>query len=86
MLEHVRVHHESADGRERMQPSQLASIDVRVLMIHGAGDPRPAALAIAEALPQAELAVIPDAGHFPWIERPDEVATALRAFLSALGR
>jgi proline iminopeptidase len=55
-------------------------------MIHGAGDPRPAALAIAEALPQAELAVIPDAGHFPWIERPDEVATALRAFLSALGR
>ena len=67
-------------------PAQLALIDGPVLMIHGGGDPRPAPVSIAEALPRAELVLIADAGHLPWMERLDEVAAALRRFLSASAR
>lgn len=61
--------------------AQLALIEVPVLLLHGARDPRPPAVSVAEALPHAELVVIPDAGHFPWIERPDDVRSTLRPFL-----
>lgn len=63
-------------------PAQLALLEVPVLLIHGDGDPRPAAFSVAEALPRAELVVVADAGHFPWMERPQAVADVLRDFLT----
>jgi proline iminopeptidase len=61
----------------------LALIEAPALLVHGARDPRPPAVSVADALPHAELVVIPDAGHFPWIEQPDDVANVLRRFLQA---
>jgi pimeloyl-ACP methyl ester carboxylesterase len=36
----------------------------------------------AEALPQAELIELPDAGHWPWLDRPDLVER-VAAFLDS---
>lgn len=63
---------------------RLGVLDVPVLVVHGAGDPRPVACAeeVAAALPDARLAVIDGAGHVPWVERPDELRGVLRTFLA----
>jgi pimeloyl-ACP methyl ester carboxylesterase len=54
------------------------------LLIHGESDPLPleASRRTAALMPQAVLTPIADVGHFPWLERPDEVAAALTGFLS----
>ncbi|MEH3078153.1 MAG: alpha/beta hydrolase [Quadrisphaera sp.] len=73
-------------GRDPVEAlEELAGLDVPVLVIRGAEDPRPAAgtLAVAEALPHAELVVIDGAGHLPWEDRPAEFASALRRFVQA---
>jgi proline iminopeptidase len=64
---------------------QCRSLDVRVLIVHGAEDPRPAWAtdSLLASLPRAERVIIDGAGHLPWVERPDEVRASLRAFLSA---
>ncbi|GAA1772702.1 alpha/beta hydrolase [Luedemannella helvata] len=41
---------------------------------------------IADALPDAELTVLPDAGHMLSLERPAEVATAISRVATAAGR
>ncbi len=60
------------------------NIDAPVLVLHGMEDPRPARLAerFASSLPNAELVIIPEAGHIPWLERPEPVRVALRRFLA----
>jgi proline iminopeptidase len=40
-----------------------------------------AAKAIADALPDSELVLIDDCGHFPWIEKPDFFLSTLAEFL-----
>jgi pimeloyl-ACP methyl ester carboxylesterase len=70
-----------ADSRPR-----LPSIDVPTLVLCGADDGicRPDLhREIADLIPDATLTVIPDAGHFALIERPDEVANHVRDWLSA---
>jgi proline iminopeptidase len=62
--------------------TELASLGCPVLLIHGARDPRPPATEIVEARPGSTTIVeIADAGHLPWLERPDGVREALRAFV-----
>jgi proline iminopeptidase len=39
---------------------------------------------MANLIPEARLAVIPDAGHFPWVEQPAAFRLALDEFLRAL--
>ena len=34
-------------------------------------------------MPDASLAVVPDAGHLPWLDRPEEVGDLVTSFLSA---
>ena len=70
------------EGRERLV--ECRTLDVPVLVVHGAGDPRPAwALdGMAEALPRAELRVLPGVGHVPWAEDPEGFTEVLRGFLS----
>ncbi|HKM61114.1 MAG TPA: alpha/beta hydrolase [Acidisphaera sp.] len=66
---------------------RLFEINVPALVIHGEADvaiPLSKAEALAEGLPQAELAVIPGAGHAANLTHPEPVNAAIQAFLSRL--
>jgi proline iminopeptidase len=65
--------------------AELGSMKSPAMFIHGDEDLRPAPTTVVEALPDARLVRIADAGHLPWLERPTEVARALRAFVSSRG-
>jgi 3-oxoadipate enol-lactonase len=62
----------------------LRSLSMPALVITGEQD-RPIvkpSMAMAEAIPDAELAVIPDAGHSPQFENPDAWWNAVSGFLA----
>ena len=68
------------DVRER-----LGEISVPTLVMVGENDwliPPSASRVIAEGIPGAELLVLPEAGHFSLVERPEAYADAVRRFLS----
>ena len=58
-------------------------LSIPVLFLHGAYDPRPSHFieTLASKLPRGTFASIPESGHYPWIEKPDEVKAALRQFI-----
>jgi pimeloyl-ACP methyl ester carboxylesterase len=65
----------------------LASFDKPFALIHGEHDPLPvdASRATAALVPGATLEVIPETGHLPWLEAPEEFRAALaRALTPAL--
>lgn len=63
--------------------SQAAELAIPTLIVHGADDPLPLAGAqeMAATLPQAVLAVIPNAGHYPHAEQPGTFFSAVERFL-----
>ena len=64
---------------------QLGRIRVRTLVVTGADDvlvPPENSERIAERIPAAELAVIPDAGHLLHLEQPEATAAILMRFLA----
>jgi pimeloyl-ACP methyl ester carboxylesterase len=57
---------------------------VPALVLHGAEDaliPVSEAELLAGSLPDAELVIIPEAGHLPNLEQPDAFNDAVRLFL-----
>ncbi len=64
---------------------ELAGLEVPTLVLYGASEPGAAlgGAALHEALPNSELVLLPDAGHFPFIEQRDAFLAAVRQFLSA---
>jgi pimeloyl-ACP methyl ester carboxylesterase len=62
----------------------IAALDTPVLVLAGGVDsgplPRVAAV-IAELFPKGELAVQPDAGHFPWLDDPPRFSQTVATFL-----
>ncbi|MFQ5401333.1 MAG: alpha/beta fold hydrolase [Anaerolineae bacterium] len=65
----------------------LAEIEVPILIIHGAEDqiiPLAEAEAMHDAIPHSRLVVIPDAGHLPNLEQPDEFNDAVLDFIESL--
>lgn len=67
------------------QRSILPSLDLPVLLVHGAEDrivPAGASAVLGAGLPRAWRVVLPGVGHVPFLTRPREVAEALRDFLS----
>ena len=54
------------------------------LVVHGADDPMPVAGSEewARAFPQGRLVVIPDAGHYPQAEQPEQFFPIVEAFLA----
>ena len=58
-------------------------LSLPVLFLHGACDPRPCHFieTLATKLSHGTFVSIPESGHYPWIEKPDEVKTALRQFI-----
>ncbi len=59
------------------------SLSMPVLFLHGACDPRPVHFieTLAAKLRRSTFASIPESGHYPWIEKLDEVKAALRQFV-----
>lgn len=64
--------------------SELPSLDLPVLLVWGGKDrimsPR-IAQHYLQTLPQADLLIIPDAGHSPHLERPNAFASILKQFV-----
>ena len=70
---------ESARARLPELERALPSITVATGVLAGAASPMPveeAAAQTAETIPGAWLEVVPDAGHFPWVEAPGCVGKA----------
>ncbi len=64
--------------------ADLSAITAPALVLHGNHDrlvPPAAAKFLAERLPAARLALIPSAGHAPFLSHPDAVWNALNEFL-----
>jgi len=66
---------------------RLPAIDVPTLVIHGRYDliPLAASQELAATLPRARLVVL-DSGHFPYVEDPDGLLSAVASFLVDLRR
>lgn len=69
-------------GEFNLQPS-LGAVKAPVLVIHGAADPIPveSSEAWAQAMPNARLLLIKDAGHISHVEQPEIFFTAVETFL-----
>lgn len=71
-------------GRKHDWRAALARVRAPTLVLHGERDLQPLAAtrAFAAALPDAELRVIPGAGHFAHAEQAEAFASEVRAFLA----
>ena len=76
-----------ADWKSYTQDSKFRqsvyNVSMPVFCLHGACDPRPSHFieTLASELPCGAFASIPEAGHYPWVEKPDEVKASLREFI-----
>jgi proline iminopeptidase len=63
---------------------KLANVSEPTLIIHGDFDPIPAASSeyISKQIRSAQLVIIKNSGHFPFIEQPEQFFAAIRHFLS----
>ena len=59
------------------------NLSMPVLFLHGACDPRPIHFieTLASKLSRSTFASIPESGHYPWVEKPNEVKASLRQFV-----
>lgn len=77
----------NAEARQAWRETELVAacreLTTPTLVVDGAHDLRPrwAVDSLVQALPSATRVVLRDAGHVPWVEAPDEFASALLAFL-----
>lgn len=72
-------------SRESGLAERLGEFDLPVLVITGDDDrivPTEQSIRLAGELPNAQLVVIPQCGHLPHEERPDEFMQAVTSFLS----
>ena len=63
----------------------LREVDVRVLVVGGERDAATGVDSVhrvAACFPRAETAVLPRAGHFPWVDEPEAFRAAVAEFLS----
>lgn len=62
----------------------LANFQSPVLVVHGLQDPRPvsAISGLADSLSNCRVEHIDKAGHFPWLEQPDDFKAIVRPFLA----
>lgn len=64
---------------------ELRRLSIPTLVIHGDYDfiPLECAAHIAQAIPAARLAVLPDCGHFSYMEAPEELGRLIGEFFAA---
>jgi pimeloyl-ACP methyl ester carboxylesterase len=67
---------------ERSVPERLAALDVPVLVLFGAADPRwePSSAHQYNAVPTARVELLPGVGHIPMLEAPVETSKLLLGF------
>jgi pimeloyl-ACP methyl ester carboxylesterase len=67
---------------ERSVPERLADLDVPVLVIFGAADPRyePSSAHQYDAVPTARVEMLPGVGHVPILEAPETTSELLLGF------
>jgi pimeloyl-ACP methyl ester carboxylesterase len=67
---------------ERSVPERLAALDVPVLVICGAADPRwdPASASQYHVVPNARVELLPNVGHIPILEAPETTSNLLLGF------
>ena len=72
-------------GTQRFLADDVATLTMPTLIICGQRDAKflAAGRALLAALPQAQLAIVPDAGHAAHLEQPDYVAQLVLAFLAS---
>jgi pimeloyl-ACP methyl ester carboxylesterase len=70
---------------ERSIPDRLANLDVPLLVLFGAADPRwdPSSAHDYEAVPNARLELLPGIGHVPPLEAPEPTSELLLNFMAA---
>ncbi len=69
-------------------PGPLAALDLPTLLVYGADtqpEYRELTMAVADAVPSADLEVVPDAGHGSPADNPEAFNAILLKFLSRLG-
>lgn len=73
----------SAHFKTRTLERGLPWLKLPALFIHGEGDPLPASVSAETAalIPGARVVIIPEAGHFPWLERKGAVREAVASLL-----
>ena len=59
------------------------NLPMPIFFLHGAYDPRPSHFieTLASKLSRSTFALIPESGHYPWVEKPNEVRASLRQFV-----
>lgn len=64
---------------------KLSRLDIPTLVIHGDYDfvPLELAVQIADAVPGAVLSVLPECGHFAYLEQPERVEEEVMVFLAS---
>ncbi|MFF4338977.1 alpha/beta fold hydrolase [Kitasatospora sp. NPDC001540] len=70
---------------ERSLPARLTALDLPVLALFGAADPRwdPASAHQYATVPNARVEQLPGVGHFPMLEAPEATAESLLRFAAA---
>ena len=65
----------------------LPGLELPALFLHGEGDPLPSSATVETAalIRGARVQLIPESGHFPWLEQKGVVRTAVQALLRAAG-
>jgi pimeloyl-ACP methyl ester carboxylesterase len=79
----LRLHRSASEDALAQAGSSLERLTMPALVVWGEQDPwLPASLAerYGERLPHAQVLTVPDAGHWPWLERP-EVADRIVEFV-----
>jgi pimeloyl-ACP methyl ester carboxylesterase len=63
---------------------ELPKLDLPALLIHGVADPLPSTASVETAalIRDARLELIEESGHFPWLERRDDVRSLVERFLA----
>ena len=61
----------------------LERLDIPTLIIHGDHDfvPIDGVRRIAETIPGSRMVIVPECGHFAYLEQPDQTSTSIAAFL-----
>jgi pimeloyl-ACP methyl ester carboxylesterase len=66
---------------------RLSEVSAPVLVVAGERDGLTgveSARAVAGAFPQSRLALLPEAGHFPWVDEPEAFRSAVSGFLATM--